>query len=532
MTARRLLVAAALVVAAGAVLVAPRPAPVVTVAPGDDAGALAERHPGAVLELAAGRHAPFTITTAVTVRARPGAVVGGDIRVEAPGAVLEGLVVEGGHDGIVVRGVDGVVLDGVHVAGAELHGIEVVDATVTIRDCVVERLTSPFAQGIEIRNATGRGRSLVEGCRVIGGFEGITSHSARLVVRANHVTATTKRGIAVGEMSEGLVEQNRVEGVRGAGITCVDMSHCEVVANTVSDVAAVPAAWNSAGGHGIATVYYSTIRARGNAFTGLEGEPLLLLTGAVEVDRFPLSHWPPGWRGAWLAVPVAAGAIAGLAAVRWAAGALAGRRARRRPAVRAGPVPAAVPLRLRWLLVVIVLGGAAVQAFHMLEHLVQVWQVHVAHTQNRSGILGARADTEWVHFLFNAAVLAFVVLLWRAGRVTGALDRRGTAWVQATLVVQALHMVEHVAKLLQHLDDGVRTAPGVAGHHVNLVWLHYGINLAVFTGIVVVTVLLVRGLLAGSPAGRHRPARQTDRGTALTIDVDEEPARPLEGAGV
>jgi hypothetical protein len=50
------------------------------------------------------------------------------------------------------------------------------------------------------------------------------------------VTGTALRGIAVNEMSEGVVEDNRVDDAVGVGIFCGDYSMCEIARNSVSDV--------------------------------------------------------------------------------------------------------------------------------------------------------------------------------------------------------------------------------------------------------------------------------------------------------
>ena len=74
----------------------------------------------------------------------------------------------------------------------------------------------------------------MDGCRIEGAWEGIVSHSSHLRVHDNSVRATTSRGIAVTEMSMGMVDDNTVEGASGVGIFCGDYSMCEIEHNTVS----------------------------------------------------------------------------------------------------------------------------------------------------------------------------------------------------------------------------------------------------------------------------------------------------------
>lgn len=453
--------------------------PVVPVASGTSVTAAAARHPGAVLLLGPGPHAPFEVRQPVTVRAEPGAWV------------------EGGDSGVVVRDTDGVVLDGVVVVGSDLHGIEVVDASVAIRDCEVRGLTSPYAQGIEIRNANGRPRSEVRGCEVVGGQEGIVSHVSRVEIRDNVVTATTMRAIAVTEMSEGLVEGNVVSDVAGVGLFCGDMSHCEVKGNDVALVSDGGGGSRSHSGHGVSAAFYSTMRLRGNQVSATAAGPVGLYTGSVTTERFPLSVWPPGWRGALPAVPVALAGLTGLGLLRLLAQPVLARSTPRRTwsyAASRAPVTA------------VVLGGFAVQSFHMVEHVVQVWQVYVAESPSRSGLVGASADVEWVHFTFNVLVLAFLVQVWRAGRSGSWLPGPGgaAAWLAAAVTLQGFHLLEHSAKLWQHLSLGIDPGPGVVGRFVDLVWLHFAVNTAVWVGAAVAVAALVRHVSRWSVPGRSR----------------------------
>lgn len=441
----------------------------IRVLPGTSVTELAARHPGAELVLTPGRHAPFELWAPATVRAEPGAeVVGGDT-------------------GVLVRETDGVVLDGLVVRGAELHGIEVVDASAAITGCVIGGLRSPYAQGIEVRNTNTRPRSTIEGCTVTGGQEGIVSHVSRVEVRGNTVSGTTMRAIAVTEMSEGLVEGNVVRDVAGVGLFCGDMSHCELRGNDVAGVADGGNGSLSHSGHAISAAYYSTIRARGNDLSATAAEPVGLYTGSITTDRFPLAVWPPGWRGSLTAIPMTALAVIGLAALRLAAQPVlswwGGRRAGPRRALALGRSVTAI-----------VLGGFAVQSFHMVEHVVQVWQVEVAESPNRSGLVGASADVEWVHFVFNLLVLAFLVQLWRLGRSSAWLDGASgpAAWMAAALALQGLHLVEHSAKLWQHLTLGIDPGPGIVGRWTDLVWLHYVVNASVWLGTAIAVASLVR----------------------------------------
>ena len=477
---------------------------VVVVPPGGDVGEVAGRHPDAVIELGEGRHAPFVLDVVATVRGRPGAVVGGGVRVAAEGARLEGLEVVGGEGGVLVEA-DHVVLDGVVVRGAELHGIEVVEGSATIRDCRVSGMTSPWAQGVEVRNSLTRPRSVVTGCTVEGGQEGIVSHVSRVEVLDNHVSGTTLRGIAVTEMSEGLVEGNTVTGVIGVGLYCGDMSHCELRHNRVSDVTANVNGVRSQAGQAVVAWYHSTMRLADNHLEVAAPEPVETLQGSVVVDRFPLSVWPPGWRGALPAAGVAAVAVLVLALVRVAVEPLVRSRDRRVAPASGKEVDRGPCRRLPRAVVVLLAAGLAVQVFHMVEHVVQVWQTDVAQAEHRSGLLGRGVDVEWAHLALNVAVLAFVAAVWSTGRSLRLLTGAGAAWLLAALVVQSYHVVEHVAKVVQHLTLGLRVAPGLLGGHVGLVWFHFGVNLAVLVGTAAGVAALVASARRSSSAAVPGP---------------------------
>lgn len=455
-------------------LLAQRPQRVVHVEAGRDVGAVAAANPGAILELGRGRHGPFVLDRQVEVRAADGATVTGPITVLADGVVIRDLLIAGGaRTGILVDGVDGVVIRDVAITDVPLHGIEVVDATAHITDCAVSGLGEQ-GQGIEVRNAAGRGHTVVRGCTITGGIEGLVSHVSRVEFLGNTVTGTSLRAIAIMEMSEALIEGNTVADATGAAIFCGDMSHCEVRGNTAIAIRDDGSGIRSHSGWGAVVWYYSSMRLRDNAFDVAAPESILVADDSTLTDRFPLGVWPRGWRGLLPAVPIGLTAIAGLALVRMLVVPIL-RRAPTRPVVeRERPLAAAA-----------LLGGFLVQTFHMVEHGVQLWQIHAADAEIRAGLLGQDFNTEWLHWFFNVGILALLVLFWRHARASGGSFRRagkGAAWLAAAGIAQSYHVLEHSAKLTQHLVTDVRTAPGIIGDDLGLVWFHYAINLAVYVG--------------------------------------------------
>jgi len=80
--------------------------------------------------------------------------------------------------------------------------------------------------------------SMVEGCTVVGGMDGIVTHSTMSEIADNHVSRTTMRGISMTEMSMGMIAHNEVRDARGVGILCNDRSMCMIERNTVVDTQA------------------------------------------------------------------------------------------------------------------------------------------------------------------------------------------------------------------------------------------------------------------------------------------------------
>lgn len=514
---RRACIAAASVLAAAVAaavwaLVDHTPAPV-TLTPGRPV-VEALRGPGSSVVLAPGVHDGFAITEAgTTVRAEPGATVAGEIRVLADDVHLDGLEIAATDNGITARAVEGLRLSDVRVTGPRLHGIELVDAAAEIRGCSVERPRGELVQGIEIRNASGRQPTLVEGCTVRGGKEGIVTHVSRATVRGNRVAGQTERGITITEMSEGLVEENTLRDLTGAAVFCGDMSHCEIRNNDIAAIRADDLRIQSRAGQAVVGWYYATLRVHDNVIDVAADPAVDLRHGSVAVERFPLSVWWHGAGGLRGGLTPTVGFLVVLGGLRLTAWPLVRRLERRRRGSRRRPSSAAPAL------LSVVVGVFVVQSFHMLEHGVQVFQTYVASAEHRSGLLGVHADTEWVHFVYNAAVIAFLVLLARwVHTERSPLSRGGRAWLAATVALQGYHMLEHTVKLGQHLATGIDPAPGLLGGRLGLVWFHFGVNLAVHAGLTVVAVELLR-----------RRSRRRARATATPA----EPARPGEpGLGV
>jgi len=105
-----------------------------------------------------------------------------------------------------------------------------------------------------------------------------------------------------------------------------------------------------------------------------------------------------------------------------------------------------------WLALYVVL--AVSQTGHVMEHVVQVAQLRVLGLsgQHAHGVFGA-LDIEWVHFTWNAWVLAAVVVL-----LTGRASNRWL-WIAAPLA--GWHLVEHTFLIATYLATGAAGSPGL-----------------------------------------------------------------------
>jgi hypothetical protein len=187
------------------------------------------------VRLEAGVHqGPLVLDHAQKLVGEPGTIVRGGIVVTADDVVVRDLTVIADENGIEVDDVENVVLERVEVFGATLDAINVRRASVEIRDCLIHSPADEWAQGIDISFAIHRPPNLVEGCVVVGGLEGIVSHSAHVEFRENRVRDTTLRGISITEMSMGTARENDVRNGLGVGIYCGDYSRCLIERNTVS----------------------------------------------------------------------------------------------------------------------------------------------------------------------------------------------------------------------------------------------------------------------------------------------------------
>jgi nitrous oxidase accessory protein NosD len=186
------------------------------------------------VHLSAGIHqGPLVLDHSQKLVGDAGAVVRGGIVITSDDVTVENLAVTGGEIGIEIDGAENVKIEHVRVSGTSLDAIQARRASVTIRDCLIHSPVGDYAQGIDISFGFDLPPSLVEGCTIVGGREGIVTHFSNVHIRSNHVSQTTLRALGLTEMSMVMVEGNDVQDSLGVGIYCGDYSECMISDNLV-----------------------------------------------------------------------------------------------------------------------------------------------------------------------------------------------------------------------------------------------------------------------------------------------------------
>jgi hypothetical protein len=221
------------------------------------------------VHLSAGVHqGPLVITRRENLVGERGAVIRGGLVIRANHVTVRNVAVLGGQNGIEVEEAHDVLLDHVKVIGAKLDGIHVRRSQVTIRDCTIDT-PAGWTQGIDLSFNADKGMSMIEGCTVVGGRQGIMIDSSGAVVRGNRVSATSLQAITMTEMSMGMIERNEVAGALGAGIVCDDQSMCMIEGNRVTGTRADPSTDDlSRKGLGIVSNYKATAELADNELFG------------------------------------------------------------------------------------------------------------------------------------------------------------------------------------------------------------------------------------------------------------------------
>ncbi|HTD63409.1 MAG TPA: hypothetical protein VK732_01595 [Verrucomicrobiae bacterium] len=97
---------------------------------------------------------------------------------------------------------------------------------------------------------------------------------------------------------------------------------------------------------------------------------------------------------------------------------------------------------------------AVAQTAHLLEHVVQMVQIHVLHLSGAAaqGIIG-QLNIEWVHFSWSALVLITLLAL--------LPHFRANPWLIAVTPLAGWHFIEHSVMIATYLQTGVSGTPGL-----------------------------------------------------------------------
>ena len=186
------------------------------------------------VHLSAGIHqGPLLIDHSQKLIGDRGAVVRGGIVITSDDVTVRNIAFTGGEIGIEIDGAENVKIEHVRISGTTLDAIQARRASVTIRDCLIHSPVGEFTQGIDISFGFDLPPSLIEGCTILGGREGIVTHFANVHIQGNHVSGTTLRALGLTEMSMVMVEGNDVQNALGVGIYCGDYSECMIEDNVV-----------------------------------------------------------------------------------------------------------------------------------------------------------------------------------------------------------------------------------------------------------------------------------------------------------
>jgi hypothetical protein len=162
---------------------------------------------------------------------------------------------------------------------------------------------------------------------------------------------------------------------------------------------------------------------------------------------------------------------------------------------------------------------ALVQGIHVVEHIIQLFQVYVFGVEEDEalGLLGYvfefQGTEEWLHLAFNslylAALYVLVLPLWRA---TPAVLPLGAFLLFAFSVgLETWHMAEHVVIISNVIQNGGCPCPGIGDVALNTTdtILHLFYNVLAYVGVAAAFwfVLMAQGSSLFPSLSNHRLAR-------------------------
>ncbi|MBK9092069.1 MAG: hypothetical protein IPM84_04695 [Anaerolineae bacterium] len=144
-----------------------------------------------------------------------------------------------------------------------------------------------------------------------------------------------------------------------------------------------------------------------------------------------------------------------------------------------------------------------IQTFHASEHVAQMVQRYVLHLNRAPGLLGAWFDLEWVHLIYNTALLVAliaVVVVYRRNPGMWRHSDLAVTMLYFVLIFQGYHTLEHVVRVSQYLQHVPIPTPGILGRLFPILELHFWFN-------AVVTIAILMAYLGFQPwrPFLHRP---------------------------
>ncbi|GAC1422116.1 MAG: hypothetical protein NVSMB57_15400 [Actinomycetota bacterium] len=152
-----------------------------------------------------------------------------------------------------------------------------------------------------------------------------------------------------------------------------------------------------------------------------------------------------------------------------------------------------MPRSIRRLFIIVL----AVQAAHLVEHLVQLYQTYVLHlpVDRALGLLGYLIDfhkgAAWLHLGFNLTLVTS--LLWMVPDIRNSIASRPrvNTYLALGCGVEVWHIVEHLSIAGHLIANGHCPCPGVITFVPDMP-LHLAYNIVVFIGMLAVARPIIR----------------------------------------
>lgn len=231
--------------------------------------------PGAIIQIGAGEYTEIlVIQKPLTLIGRGNVIIFGQddrptITVENTGSVLlDGLSIQGGEYGILVYRSRDVTIQNSNIVESRLVGIKVRQASAEIINNMITDAQSPYGRGIHITNGMEWPESNIIHNTVTGSADhGIMTNMVKVNIRANTVIGNGRAGIAITEMTHGLVANNIVDSSGENALYISDWSRVIACQNRLMNTSP-PLTEGARYGNGITIDYHSTVQLYNNWVSG------------------------------------------------------------------------------------------------------------------------------------------------------------------------------------------------------------------------------------------------------------------------